>query len=85
MQRFDVQTAAVGRYHVKFYWKKGQCHILCVDRLPNGEMRVYDPQNNLLNISDWMDGVNLKKGLSVTKVDGMLINPEAVAKIVKRR
>ena len=84
MRRFDEQTAAVGRYHISFLWENGQGHILCVDRLPNGQMRVYDPQSNLLNVTDWMNHINLKRGLRVVKVDGMLINPN-IGNIVKPR
>ena len=81
--RFEKATEQVGRYHISVLWEGGGGHIFCVDRLPNGNMRVYDSQNNALNITDWMEGINLKKGIGVVKVDGMLINTENIKQIVK--
>ena len=85
MKRFESQTASVGRYHVRFNWDDGGGHVLCVDRLPSGELRFYDPQSNELNITDWINGINLDKGLRVTRVDNLLINPSTIAKIIQLR
>ena len=79
---FEKKTSAVGRYHVAVNWQNSGGHIFCVDRLPDGNTRTYDPQNNELNIRDWWDNINLKKGVFVTKVDGLLINPKVAAQIV---
>lgn len=83
--RFEKATKEVGRYHISVHWKGRGGHVFCVDRLPDGNLRVYDPQNNQLNITDWMEDINLKKGIGVLRVDGMLINADMVRQIVKPR
>lgn len=82
--KFNKDTADVGRYHVRLTWKNGHGHILCIDRLPNGKLRIYDPQNNQLNLSDWIDSISYKKGLQYYRVDNLLINGEAVNDLVKQ-
>lgn len=45
-------TKAAGRYHIDFIWKNGKGgHIITVDRLENGSIRIYDPQ--IGRLSDW--------------------------------
>ncbi len=85
MKRFEEETASVGRYHFSFKWEDGGGHIMCVDRLPNGELRFYDPQSNILNVDDWSKRINLKEGIKVTKVDGMMINTDFIGKLVAKR
>ena len=81
--RFEKATSEVGRYHIRVNWRGSGGHVFCVDRLPNGSLRVYDPQSNELNINDWMEDINLKKGIGILRVDNMLINPNSIKQIVK--
>ena len=85
IKRLDEQTASIGRYHISVNWKGGGGHTFCIDRLPNGNLRIYDPQSNELNINDWMNDFSLKKGIKITRVDNLLINPRAIAQILKKR
>lgn len=85
IKRLDEQTASIGRYHISVNWKGGGGHAFCIDRLPNGKLRIYDPQSNELNINDWINDLSLKKGIKITRVDNLLINPRAVAQILKKR
>ena len=85
MQRLENETSAVGRYHIRYHWKGGSGHILCLDRLPNGDIRIYDPQNNSLNPTNWTKRVDFKKGFHICKVDELLSNPDKIKQIVKRR
>ena len=82
-ERFEKATEQVGRYHISVKWKGGYGHVFCVDRLPDGTLRIYDPQNNQLNITDWLEDIDLRKGIGILKVDGMLIDPTKVKQIVK--
>lgn len=81
--RFEEATSSVGRYHISVNWKGGNGHIFCIDRLPNGSIRMYDPQNNILNINSWLEDVDLRRGIGILKVDEMLINSRVISQIVK--
>ena len=47
--------------------------------------RIYDPQSNELNIQDWMQDINLKKGLKVAKVNGLMFNTKTIVNDAKKR
>ena len=73
-----------GRYHINFVWKGTRSgHIITVDKLPNGHFRFYDPQNG--KIVSWANlsiRVSLKYGISVLRVDDLLINTDIIMGIV---
>ena len=81
-KELERNTLQVGRYHVKMYWEGGAGHIFCLDRLPNGKLRFYDPQNGQLNWDNWLKGVNLDATIGVIKVDRLLINKKIISRIV---
>ena len=65
-----------GRYHVHYNAKGQDGHIICVDRLENGEIRAYDPQRNKkLSIERELSDLVSNKAI-IYRVDNMIINPE---------
>ena len=79
------QNLGVGRYQFDIKWKKGFRHVSCFDILPNGNIRFYDPQNNNLNITSWINNVDFKKDVRVLKVNDLLINSKYVKEVVVSR
>ena len=69
-------TKEAGRYHIDFMWKNGKGgHIITVDRLENGSIRIYDPQ--IGRLGDWKvisKDISLKYGVNVLRVDNLLVN-----------
>ena len=47
-KEFLENTKTVGRYHMSFVWKgrKPCAHIVTLERKPNGDLFLYDPQTN---------------------------------------
>ena len=62
-------TKEAGRYHIDFMWKDGKGgHIITVDRLENGSIRIYDPQ--IGRLGDWKvisKDISLKYGVNVLR------------------
>ena len=79
-------TKAAGRYHIDFIWKNGKGgHIITVDRLENGSIRIYDPQ--IGRLSDWKvisQKISLKYGVNVLRVDNLLVNTDIIDGIVRK-
>lgn len=79
-------TKAAGRYHIDFIWKNGKGgHIITVDRLENGSIRIYDPQ--IGRLSDWKvisPKISLKYGVNVLRVDNLLVNTDIIDGIVRK-
>ena len=79
-------TKAAGRYHIDFIWKNGKGgHIITVDRLENGSIRIYDPQ--IGRLSDWKvisQKISLKYGENVLRVDNLLVNTDIIDGIVRK-
>ena len=75
-----------GRYHIDFMWKDGKGgHIITVDRLENGSIRIYDPQIGL--VGDWKvisKDISLKYGVNVLRVDNLLVNTDIIDRIVRK-
>lgn len=84
-KEFERKTSQAGRYHVKLYWKGGSGHVFCVDRLPNGKFRFYDPQNGDINWNDWLKDVDLDRTIGIIKVDEMEIDKDKIKRIVKSK
>ncbi len=83
LSNLEKSTMDVGRYHISVNWKTGGGHIFCLDRLPDNSVRIYNPQTNQLNIMDWINFINTKKGIGILKIDGLLINPQRIKGIVQ--
>lgn len=79
-------TKETGRYHIDFMWKDGKGgHIITVDRLENGSIRIYDPQ--IGRLGDWKvisKDISLKYGVNVLRVDNLLVNTDIIDRIVRK-
>lgn len=79
-------TKEAGRYHIDFMWKDGKDgHIITVDRLENGSIRIYDPQ--IGRLGDWKvisKDISLKYGVNVLRVDNLLVNTDIIDRIVRK-
>jgi len=77
-------TKEIGRYHIDFVWDIGGGHIITLERQQNGDILFYDPQSGLRET--WYNGlsknINLKKPISVLRVDNLLINTKIINSIV---
>ncbi len=79
-------TKEAGRYHIDFMWKDGKGgHIITVDRLENGSIRIYDPQ--IGRLGDWKvisKDISLKYGVNVLRVDNLLVNTDIIDRVVRK-
>lgn len=79
-------TKDIGRYHIDFMWKGSDGgHIITVDRLENGSIRIYDPQTGRLG--DWKvisKEISLKYGVNVLRVDNLLVNTDIIDGVVRK-
>lgn len=86
LEDFNEITKEKGRYHMFFSWKGKyrEGHIICVERLNNGQIRLYDPQSGKTFDWDYIEKkVNLKDGLQLYRVDNLLINEEIIGGVVR--
>ena len=59
-------TKEVGRYHINFKWKRGGSHILTLERLGDGGIVVYDPQDGEITIlSKLLKDIVVRRGLQI--------------------
>lgn len=73
----ETVTKEVGRYHIKWTWGNARSgHIITCERLTNGVLRIYDPQNGkeISNLSEYGKGF-LHNSLKVLRVDNLRFNP----------
>jgi len=72
-------TKETGRYHINFKWKAGSPHILTLERLSDGGLVIYDPQDGtILKFAELMSGIRVPRGIDILKVDKLLINTEII-------
>ena len=73
----ETVTKDVGRYHIKWTWGNARSgHIITCERLTNGVLRIYDPQNGkeITDFSEYGKGF-LHNSLKVLRVDNLRFNP----------
>ena len=73
----ETVTKEVGRYHIKWTWGNARSgHIITCERLTNGVLRIYDPQNGkeITDFTDYGKGF-LHNSLKVLRVDNLRFNP----------
>ena len=73
----ETVTKEVGRYHIKWTWGNARSgHIITCERLTNGVLRIYDPQNGkeITDFSEYGKGF-LHNSLKVLRVDNLRFNP----------
>lgn len=73
----ETATKAVGRYHIKWLWSNMRSgHIITCERLEDGTLRIYDPQNGKV-IDDFVTYAKdffLGDGIKVLRVDNLRLN-----------
>ncbi len=77
LANLDAATKEVGRYHIKWTWGNMRSgHIITCERLADGSLRVYDPQNGkeITDFSEYGKGF-LHNSLKVLRVDNLHFNP----------
>lgn len=75
-----------GRYHIDFGWKGQRSgHIITLEKLNNGKVRIYDPQNGKIVLwSDLRKDISLQYGVGVLRVDNLQINADIINGIVTK-
>lgn len=77
LANLDAATKEVGRYHIKWTWGNMRSgHIITCERLADGSLRVYDPQNGkeITDFAEYGKGF-LHNSLKVLRVDNLHFNP----------
>lgn len=85
MSEFEDLTKEQGRYHISWGWKGCRCgHIITAERLEDGRLRVYDPQNGKIidNFKAYAKDFSLRQGINVLRVDGLKVNLSLIDKVV---
>lgn len=79
-------TKETGRYHIDWAWKRGNSgHIITIERLDNGKVRLYDPQNGkIVRWAELSRSISLRHGVNVLRVDNLLLNTDIIDGIVKK-
>lgn len=88
LKEFDELTKAEGRYHIDFGYKRSKSgHIITAERLSDGKIVIYDPQNGKI-IANFKSYANqhfsLSSGIGILKVDNLLINTEIIDGVVHK-
>ena len=75
-----------GRYHIDFAWKgKNSGHIITLEKLHNGKIIIYDPQTGKMkNWKELSKEISLRYGVSVLRVDNLLVNTDIIDGIVEK-
>lgn len=88
LTHLDTLTKEQGRYHIKWQWSSGRSgHIITCERLADGTMRYYDPQNGkvITDFSTYASRFNLSSGIKVLRVDTLQINKDLISGVVSKR
>ena len=75
-QFYDL-TKDVGRYHIKWSWDRSRSgHIITCERLSDGTLRIYDPQNGefITDFEAYAKGFKRSRGIEVLRVDNLRFN-----------
>ena len=78
ISKAEKQMKTVGRYHVGINYDVDNGHIITADRLQNGKLIIYDPQNgNFVSLNEF----NKAAYLEILKIDKLLMRREVVTSI----
>lgn len=87
LKEFAELTKEPGRYHIDWAWKGGKSgHIITCERLPNGKLRIYDPQNGeiITDFATYAKEFSLRSGIRILRVDNLRVNLEWIADVVNK-
>ncbi len=86
MRDLGSQMTEPGRYHLRFRFNNdsGTGHIITAERLADGTLRIYDPQNGKIirNFREYSTGVT-NSTFEYYRVDNLRINPDVARGAVK--
>lgn len=86
MKEFSGLTKEEGHYHISWAWKNSRSgHIVTAERLSDGSLRVYDPQNgNLItDFKAYSRRFSLTYGIKILRVDNLTASTEVIREVVK--
>lgn len=87
LKEFDELTKEAGRYHIDCGWKRSRSgHIITAERLEDGTLIIYDPQNGkkIDNFKAYAKNFSLQSGIGIVRVDNKLINTEIIDGVVHK-
>ena len=83
-QKIHEATKEEGRYFINWIWKnKTSGHIITAERLKDGSLRFYDPQNGKITLLD-LSRINTDKGFKILRVDNLQPNMNIIPGVVKK-
>lgn len=88
LTNLDTLTKEQGRYHIRWQWNSGRSgHIITCERLADGTMRYYDPQNGkvITDFATYASRFNMSLGINVLRVDTLQINKDLISGVVSKR
>lgn len=87
LKEFEELTKEIGRYHIDCGWKRSRSgHIITAERLDDGTLVIYDPQNGkkIDNFKAYAKNFSLQSGIGIVRVDNKLINTEIIDGVVHK-
>lgn len=84
MSSLQGEMKEPGRYHLRFRFQNDGGHIITAERLADGSLRIYDPQNGKIikNFSEYTTGVK-NNSFEYYRVDNLQINADVAKGSVK--
>lgn len=76
----NSETNTIGRYFLSYHPKGSRYgHIITAERLPNGSLRLYDPQNGMpMEWDDLIGEMKISVGAKVFRVDNLYVNTDII-------
>ena len=83
-KKIHEATKEKGRYFINWKWKiKDGGHIITAERLKDGSLRFYDPQNGKITLLD-LSEINTVRGFQILRVDNLQPNMNIIPGVVKK-
>ena len=84
LSSLNGEMKETGRYHLRFRFANDGGHIITAERLPDGSLRIYDPQSGKI-IKDFSEYTSKVKpdSFEYYRVDNLQINPNVAKGAVK--
>lgn len=84
-KKIHEATKEEGRYFINWKWKnKNSGHIITAERLKDGSLRFYDPQNGKITLLD-LGKIDLQnRSINILRVDNLQPNMNIIPSVVKK-
>lgn len=85
--KLDDATSDIGRYHIDWQWRGGNSgHIVTIERLSDGSLRMYDPQiGKVRTIDISFFGKIVPYSVRVLRVDNLKVEPKMASRVVAKK